>query len=125
MHLLFEVCITDIMETSGQRIEQELSQRFSRDDVMFVKCDVTSKDQMQGWQTEHHTYVIYKIIISFFPNTYCTNGALENKVFFTIIMDFVSEKVDHDGDEFSALLGAIVVARASVVSFRQFFKYHN
>ena len=58
----FEVCITDIMETSGQRIELELSQRFSRDDVMFVKCDVTSKDQMQGWQTEHHTYVIYKII---------------------------------------------------------------
>ena len=52
---------------------------------------------------------------------YCANGALEHKVFFTIITEFVSEKVDHDGDEFLALLGAIVVARASVVSFRQFF----
>ncbi len=45
---LFQVCLCDISDETGQRIRQELAKNYSEDSVVFLKCDVTSKQQFEG-----------------------------------------------------------------------------
>ncbi len=54
--LIIKVCITDINEESGQQVQKELAQEYSEDAVIFAKCDVTSKDQLEGVKAKYYSY---------------------------------------------------------------------
>ena len=48
--LLFQVCITDILQEEGQKTASELQSKYGQERVTFIHCDVTKESELKGNQ---------------------------------------------------------------------------
>ncbi len=52
---VIQVCFADINADLGQQVAKELTEKYPSSDVTFLRCDVTSKEDLEGNYMEHHS----------------------------------------------------------------------
>ena len=45
---LFKVCILDVLQEIGEKTAEEFQSQYGKDNAMFINCDVTDKDNLEG-----------------------------------------------------------------------------
>ena len=46
--MLFQVCILDVSPECGQTTAEEFQSQYGKGNAMFIQCDVTNKDNLEG-----------------------------------------------------------------------------